>query len=77
MKKYKIDIRELVKDFISGELDSDIALENREQLEKLTEGDIENIIIKVWEDSGITEYIDNTIDYYVYHYKIKEDENES
>ena len=77
MKKYKIDIRELVKDFISGELDNDIALENREHLEKLTEGDIENIIIKVWEDSGITEYIDNTIDWYVYHYKTKEDENES
>lgn len=76
MKKYKIDIRELVNDFISGELDSDIE-ENKEHLEKLTEGDIENIIIKVWEDSGITEYIDNTIDWYVYHYKTKEDENES
>lgn len=76
MKKYKIDIRELVKDFISGELDSDIE-ENKEHLEKLTEGDIENIIIKVWEDSGITEYIDNTINWYVYHYKTKEDENES
>jgi hypothetical protein len=76
MKKYKIDIRELVNDFISGELDSDIE-ENKEHLEKLTEGDIENIIIKVWEDSGITEYIDNTINWYVYHYKTKEDENES
>lgn len=73
MRKYKIDIRELVNDFISGELDSDVG-ENKEHLEKLTESDIENIIIKVWEDSCITEYIENTINYYVYHYKIKEEE---
>ena len=59
-----------VEDYIESDLCYDsIRKEDKDFLESLTEEDIKRIADKVRDDDGISEEINNSINYYIWHYK--------
>lgn len=80
MKNYKINIGNLVDDYLEKRLsrDSVSTEEDKQYLRSLTQEEIEVIKYQVWDDQAIREYIDNTIRWFVYSKKRKEEkENEN